>query len=114
MLKEIGQNLLQLSPIGMQRQNYAQWNIVVNESIVRAAVIIYMLDNGFSVEQQLKEIFDNICRDFRWMPELVVALRTYASHREQYKTLNDFYPEIARCLGKYFDDEKGRIEKALK
>ncbi len=32
----------------------------------------------------------------------------------QYKTLNDFYPEIARCLGKFLDDEKERIEKALK
>ena len=114
MLKEIGQNLLKLSPIGMQRQNYTQWNIVVNESIVRAAVIIYMLDNGFTVEQQLKEIYDNVCRDFRWMPELVAVLRTYASNREQYKTLNDFYPEIARCLGKFLDDEKERIEKALK
>lgn len=114
LLKKIGQNLLKLSPIGMQQQNYIQWDIVINESIVRAAVVIYMLDNGFTVEQQFKEIFDNVCRDFRWMPELVAALRTYAYNRNQYKTLNDFYPEIARCLGKYLNDEKGRIEKALK
>lgn len=114
LLKNIGQNLLKLSPIGMQRQNYAQWSIVVNESVVRAAVIIYMLDNGFSAEQIQHEMFDNVCRDFRWMPELVTALRTYAAHREQYKSLNDFYPEIARCLGKYLEDEKERIGKALK
>ena len=114
LLKEIGQNLLKLSPIGMLRQNYAQWNIVVNESVVRAAVIIYMLDNGFASEQVQHEMFDNVSRDFRWMPELVAALRTYASQREQYKTLNDFYPEIARCLGKYLDGEKERVLKSLK
>ena len=32
----------------------------------------------------------------------------------KYKTLNDFYPEIALCLGKYVDDETVRIEKVLK
>ena len=114
LLMGIGQNLLKLSPIGMKRQNYARWNIVINESVVRAAVIIYMLDNGFTAEQLQQEMFDNVCRDFRWMPELVAALRRYASQREQYKTLNDFYPEIARCLGKYLEDERERIEKALK
>lgn len=114
LLKEIGQNLLKLSPIGMQRQNYAQWSIVVNESVVRAAVIIYMLDNGFTAEQLQQELFDNVCRDFRWMPELVTALRHYASHRELYKTLNDFYPEIALCLNKFVDDETERMARALK
>lgn len=48
------------------------------------------------------------------MPELVVALRKYSSNREQYKTLNDFYPEIASCLSKYIDDETERIVKALR
>ena len=114
LLKEIGQNLLKLSPIGMQRQNYAQWSIVVNESVVRAAVIIYMLDNGFTAEQLQQEMFDNVCRDFRWMPELVTALRHYASHRELYNTLNDFYPEIALCLNKFVDDETERMARALK
>jgi hypothetical protein len=44
----------------------------------------------------------------------VKALRLYASKREQYKTLNDYYPEMARCLGKYIEDEVGRIQGALK
>ena len=113
MLKDIGLNLLKLSPIGMKRQNYAAWNIVLNESVVRAAVIIYMLDNGYSAEQLQQEMFDQVCRDFRWMPELVTALRHYAAHRDQYPTLNDYYPEIARCLRSFLDTEAERMQKAL-
>ena len=113
MLKDIGRNLLMLSPIGMKRQNYAQWNIVLNESVVRAAVIIYMLDNGYSAEQLRQEMFDQVSRDFRWMPELVTALRRYASNRDQYPTLNSFYPEVAKCLRNFLDTEAERMCKAL-
>ena len=38
---------------------------------------------------------------FPWMLDVVAALRYDATHREQYPTLDDFYPEIARCLSKY-------------
>lgn len=113
MLKDIGRNLLMLSPIGMNRQNYAQWNIVLNESVVRAAVIIYMLDNGYSAEQLRQEMFDQVSRDFRWMPELVTALRRYASNRDQFPTLNSFYPEVAKCLRNFLDTEAERMRKAL-
>ncbi|MBR5656572.1 MAG: DUF4932 domain-containing protein [Prevotella sp.] len=113
MLKDIGQNLLRLSPIGMKRQNYASWNTVLNESVVRAAVIIYMLDNGYSAKQLQQEMYDQVCRDFRWMPELVTALRHYATHRDLYPTLNDYNPEIARCLRSFLDTETVRMKKAL-
>jgi hypothetical protein len=38
---------------------------------------------------------------FPWVLDVVSALRYYATHREQYSKLNDFYPEIARFLNKY-------------
>ncbi len=114
LLKNIGQNLLKLSPLGMQRQNYAQWDIVINESVVRAAVIIYMLDNGFTAQQIQKEMFDNVSRDFRWMPELVTALRHYASNRDKYSTLTSFYPEVAKCLSDFLDAESERMQKPLR
>ena len=41
---------------------------------------------------------------FPWMLDVVAALRYYATHREQYPTLDDFYPEIARCLSKYIQN----------
>ena len=48
------------------------------------------------------------------MPELVTSLRYYAAHRDQYPTLNDYYPEIAHCLSKFFENEVERMQKALK
>ena len=97
----------------MSNQAYRNATTVINESIVRAAVIIYMQENGFSAEQIKSEIYEQIARDFLWMPELVTALRHYSKHRSRYKTLDDYYPEIAKCLEKYLKVETGRIENAL-
>ena len=97
----------------MSNQAYRNATTVINESIVRAAVIIYMQENGFSAEQIKEEMYEQIARDFLWMPELVTALRHYAKHRNRYKTLGDYYPEIAKCLEKYLKVETGRIENAL-
>ena len=35
--------------------------------------------------------------------DLVGTMRYYTAHRHQYPTLNDFYPEITRCLSNYID-----------
>jgi hypothetical protein len=115
LMEKVGQKLFQFSKSEMEQQAYVDWNTVINESVVRAAVFIYLLDHKLVNRNTSQFMLDEMYRrGFRWMPELVTALRHYASHREQYKTLNDFYPEIARCLGKYVDDETGRIVKALK
>ena len=112
-------NIDKLEPIGgklqkryyrnMSNQAYKNAATVVNESIVRAAVIIYMQENGFTDEQVNDEMDEQIARDFLWTPELVTALRYYSKHRNRYKTLGDYYPEIAKCLEKYYDSETKRI-----
>ena len=115
LMEKVGQKLFQFSQSEMQQQAYTDWNTVINESVVRAAVFIYMLDNKLVNRNTPQFLLNEMYRKgFRWMPEMVTALRFYSAHREQYKTLNDFYPEIARCLGKYIDDETGRIVNALK
>ena len=113
LLLTIGEKLLKRYYRGMSNQTYRNATTVINESIVRAAVIIYMQENGFSAEQIKSEIYEQIARDFLWMPELVTALRHYSKHRSRYKTLDNYYPEIAKCLEKYLKVETGRIENAL-
>ena len=110
----IGQKLRKFSAYAMERQAYGDWQTVINESIVRAAVILYMQDQGFDQKQVLNELAKQVCCNFNWMPELVASLRNYAANRDQYPTLNDYYPEIARCLSKYLEDEVERMQKALK
>ena len=114
LVETTGKKLQQLSMLGMERQHYGNWQTVVNESIVRAAVILYMLDQGFDPKQVMNEMAEQVCRDFKWMPELVTSLRHYAAHRDQYPTLNDFYPEIASCLSQYVETEFERMRKPLK
>jgi hypothetical protein len=113
-MQDTGQKLFHLSQPAMMRQAYNEWKTVINESLVRASVIIYLIDNGFN-----RRIANNVLttemtnNGFLWMPELVSALRQYAISRKKYRTLNDYYPEIARCLSKYLDTETSRITKAL-
>lgn len=114
MMSKLGQKLLQFTHLSMERQSYNEWQILINESIVRAAVINYMQDYGFKQNFVLNEIFKEVWQnDFRWTPELVSSLRYYANHRDMYKTLNDFYPEIFQCLKKYLEDEVARLLKPL-
>lgn len=112
-LEPIGEKLLKLSYRGMYSQAYRNSITIINESIVRAAVIIYMEENGFTAEQVKAEMYDQIGCAFQWMPELVTALHDYAKHRKRYNTLADYYPEIVKCLSKYLKKEKERIEHPL-
>lgn len=112
-LTPIGGKLLKLSYRAMNSQAYRNSTTVINESIVRAAVIIYMQENGFSAEQVKTEMYNQIGCSFQWMPELVSTISYYAKHRKRYRTFGDYYPEIARCLEKYLKGETERIENAL-
>ena len=114
LMEKIGQRLLLWSLPLIPRQ-YHNWHTVINESVVRAAVFIYLKDNGLVDNQTLESMYDEIWRNgFRWTPELVTCLRNYANNRDKYKTLNDYYPEIAKCLQKYIDDEIVRMKNSLK
>jgi hypothetical protein len=114
LLGDIPQKLFEHDENTMSQQAYPEGKIVFNESIVRAATIVYMMENGFSSDEVRTELMDQLSRGFVWMPELVTAMRDYSSHRNKYKTLNDFYPQIAKVLNKYLDAEQKRIDKALK
>lgn len=102
-----GQKLLQLAQSAMETQHYPEWQIVINESIVRAAVVLYMHEQGFQQQMVLNVLaFQMMNEGFPWTLDVVSALNYYAAHRDQYKTLNDFYPEIARSLDKHIDGKQ--------
>ena len=99
-MQEVGQKLFQRSQSAMKQQAYNDWHIVINESLVRAAVIVYLYENGFNQFVSSMLNVETMQNGFPWMLDVVSALRYYSTHREQYPTLNDFYPEIARFLSK--------------
>ena len=110
-MQDVGQKLFLLSQSAMESQHYNDWHIVINESLVRAAVIVYFYEHGHHQFALSTLNIETMGNGFPWMLDVVTALRYYAAHREQYPALNDFYPEIARCLDKYISDEAGMIEK---
>lgn len=115
LMKKLGMKLLSFSQPEMEKQAYSDWETVINESVVRAAVIVYMIDHNLVNRNTGNFVFSETWRcGFRWLPELVTSLRYYSNHREQYKTLGDYYPEVARCLAKYLEDEVGRMQNCLK
>ena len=108
-----GEWLLKFSELVMNNSAYDHWSTVINESIVRAAEIIYMIDNGFPLNQITDCMYHEIGQGFTWTPELVVALRNYSNHRDNYRTLYDFYPEIVKCLDNYVTKEREKMDQCL-
>ena len=105
-MQEVGNGLFQLSQSVMEQLHYNDWHIVINESLVRAAVIVYFYEHGYNKFAVNTLTIETLGKGFPWMLDVVTALRFYSAHRDQYPTLNDFYPEIARCLNKYIEDMK--------
>jgi hypothetical protein len=113
-LGDIPQRLLEQDVDIMSQQAYPDPKTVFNESVVRAATVIYMMKNGFTADEVESELMSHVMRGFKWTPELVTALRDYTSKRNKYPTLGDFYPQIAKVLKNYLDAEDKRMDKTLK
>lgn len=112
-LRPVAEYLLDQSRYVMRAQAYGTWQTLVNESLVRAAVIRYMLDTGCPAAEVAAEMTAQLARGFRWMPELVEALGDYSAHRDEYPTLDAFYPRLIRAFERYADDERRRVAAAL-
>jgi hypothetical protein len=114
LLGEIGTKLLSNNLLLGYNYGINDGQTLINKSLEEAANIIFMMENGSTAKQVGQKLASNISSGFSWMPELVNALRDYTSHRNKYKTLNDFYPQIAKVMGKYLVTEQKRMDKALK
>ncbi|MFC3354953.1 DUF4932 domain-containing protein [Sphingobacterium zeae] len=55
----------------MNRQAYGSWQTMLNEALVRAAVIKYQKDHNFSAEEISKETNGQLDRGFLWIEKLV-------------------------------------------
>ena len=93
----------------MAKQAYGNWKTVINESLVRAAVICYMLDKEYKPEDIRTELLEQAQRNFRWMPELVGLLRKYERKQKKYGNFENFYPQIIDFFVNYAEKENKRL-----
>ena len=105
-LKSAGEKLLEEQKEIMKDQAYGNWFTVINESLVRASVIQYMIDHHLKPEEIEDEIKIQEFRGFIWTRNLVNLLNTYKNQRDQYKTFESFYPKIVD----FFEEESKNVK----
>lgn len=93
-LQNSSEKIYKLVEKDMKSQAYGNWETMINESLVRASVIRYMIDNNYSQKEINEEILIQRGRKFLWIKELVDLLGNYEQNRQKYPTLESFYPEI--------------------
>ncbi|WP_410221736.1 DUF4932 domain-containing protein [Pedobacter sp.] len=85
----------------MQSQAYGTWETMLNEALVRAAVIKYMKDHKFTEKEVEEETNVQLNRGFIWIEELVSELEKYDHERNQYPTLESYTPKLINAYQAY-------------
>lgn len=109
-LEPAATDLFMSSRWSMAKQAYGNWKTVINESLVRAAVICYMLDKEYKPEEIRNELIEQVQRNFRWMPELVSLLRKYEKEQSKYGNFENFYPNVIDFFNDYQEKENKRFD----
>jgi len=79
----------------MSKMAYGNWKTVMYESLVRASVIQYFIDNH-SPENQIRRMkVAEMSNGFLWTPQLVDLLKEYENNRNTFPELSAFMPRIA-------------------
>jgi hypothetical protein len=104
----VGQKLFAQVAQAMKAQAYSGWETMMNEALVRAAVIKYTKDNG-GLQPMLDQMIEQEeSLGFFWIRELVAELENYDSRREAYPTLKSYMPQM---LAFYQNGANGWIDK---
>ncbi|MGB6133138.1 MAG: DUF4932 domain-containing protein [Acidobacteriaceae bacterium] len=73
---------------------YGDARTMVNESLVRAAVIIYFKEHGEDAGANLRRVRREQALGFFWMDSLVDLLQKYEAQRDKYPTFTSFLPRV--------------------
>jgi len=102
--RDSGEKLYSLVKEKMNRQAYGSWQTMLNEALVRAAVIKYQKDHNFSFEEISKETNGQLDRGFLWIEKLVDELEHFDRQRDLYPTLESYMPVLAKAYRSYAAD----------
>jgi hypothetical protein len=111
-LRAAGERIFQPVEEKMRAQAYGNWQTMVLESLVRAAVIRYLFEHDKPA--YLQELIIQQSRGFVWIDELSVLLGTYENSRKAYPTFRSLMPLVAGYytdLAKRIDDKVGDFSR---
>jgi len=107
--EESGKEIYKVVEHEMSQQAYSNWQIMLNEALVRASVIKYFIDHGAS-ESEIQMMLNNeINKGFLWMNGLVDELKKYGNQRNNYPTLESYIPNLSHAY-KTFDVQRPKVE----
>ncbi|AWG24267.1 DUF4932 domain-containing protein [Flavobacterium kingsejongi] len=102
-LKSSGEALLEAQKMAMKLEGYEDWHSLIDESLVRASVVRYLMDHGATATVVQQEITTQTQKGFVWIKDLVSLLGAYETSRDTYPTFKSFYPRIIA----FFDAKAG-------
>ena len=111
-----GEKIMEKLEDEMRAQAYANWETVLNEALVRASVIKYLIDHDFNKTAIEVSLENEISNSFLWIRELVGELEKYDTQRSLYPTLSSYMPKIAEAYNSYsetiikFDAQRPKVE----
>lgn len=98
----------------MQAMAYGNSKVMVEESLVRGAVILYFESTKHDAAEIKNMIINEQANGFVWMDELSDLLRLFSSERTRYPTFSSFVPaiiEFYRSLGTRITDKIASFDK---
>lgn len=109
-LENSGARLYGLVSEVMRRMAYGNWQTMINEALVRASVIRYMMNHNSDITLARKQMMSEYGRGFYWITGLVNCLGEYEKSSDKYPTLDSympviicFYNEVARNIDQMFE-----------
>ena len=109
-MQPAGEGMLKYSEKVMRRNAYPSWQTLVNESLVRAAVILYLIENEMPEDVIRQSVIDEMSVGFYWTPDLVRNLQYYSRHRDKYPSIDVYYPVIIDFFTNYAGNNTKKID----
>ena len=112
-IEKAGNELLTLTKKAMSKGAYSNGQTIINESLVRAAVILYLIDNNIGEKEIRKSIIEEMSSGFYWMPEMVKCLQYYKNNRDTFPTFESYYPIIIEFFKNFSNNRTEKIDSIL-
>jgi hypothetical protein len=93
-LENPGEKLYNITREILRNQAYTDWKIAMNEALVRASVIRYLINHNTDRTTAKNQLKSEFVRGFFWMRDLVDCLGVYEKSRDKYPTLESYMPVI--------------------
>lgn len=115
--EESGKEIYKAVEYEMSRQQaYGNWQIMLNEALVRASVIKYFIDHGAN-ETEIQVMQNKESNNgFIWIKGLVDELKKYDNQRNSYPTLESYIPLLSTAYKAFaeeisqFDAQRPKVE----